>query len=143
MKERRLVTLTCVGGTGKTRLPLQAAREMQDDFADGVWVVELPIIFEKDQVIRAVAAVLDVREKINQPLMESIIEFLKPRQMLIIMDNCERLITACAGFAGLLLSACPDIRIMVTSREALGIQGEISFHVPSMKLPDFETLPEV
>jgi non-specific serine/threonine protein kinase len=142
LTEHRLVTLTGVGGTGKTRLSLQVAREMLDDFSDGVWVVELSTIFEKDQVIRAVSAVLDVREKTNQPLMDSIIDFLKPREMLIIMDNCEHLITACAGFAGMLLSACPDIRIMVTSREALGIQGEISFHVPSMKLPDLETLPE-
>jgi len=142
LKQHRLVTLTGVGGTGKTRLSLQVAREMQDGFADGVWVVELSTIFEKDQVIRAVAAVLDVREKINQPLMESIVEFLKPRELLIIMDNCEHLISTCAGFAGTLLSACPEIRIMVTSREALGIQGEISYHVPSMNLPDLESLPE-
>jgi non-specific serine/threonine protein kinase len=142
LEDHRLVTLTGVGGTGKTRLSLQVAREMQDDFPDGVWVVELSTIFEKDQVIRVVAAVLDVREKTNQPLMDSIIEFLKPRKMLIIMDNCEHLITTCAAFAGILLSACPDIRIMVTSREALGIQGEVSFHVPSMKLPDLESLPE-
>ncbi|MBM3137415.1 MAG: tetratricopeptide repeat protein, partial [Chloroflexi bacterium] len=142
LKQHRLVTLTGVGGTGKTRLSLQVAREMQDDFSDGVWVVELSTIFEKEQVIRVVAAALDVREKTNQPLMESIVEFLKPRELLLIMDNCEHLITTCAGFCGMLLGACPDIRIMVTSREALGIQGEVSFHVPSMKLPDLESLPE-
>jgi non-specific serine/threonine protein kinase len=142
MAKHRLVTLTGVGGTGKTRLSLQAARELVDDFTHGAWVIELSTIFEKDQVLRALAAVLDVREKTNQPLLESIINYLKPRKLLLIMDNCEHLIAACAGLVEALLTACPDIQIMVTSREALGVQGEVSFHVPSMKLPDPDSPPE-
>lgn len=143
VSQQRLLTLTGVGGTGKTRLSLQAAREMVEEFADGVWVVELSAIFEADQVIRAVAAVLNVREKTNQPLMETIMEFLKPRELLIIMDNCEHLISTCANFVEDLLTACPGIKVLVTSREALGLPGEMSFHVPSMKLPDIEKLPKL
>jgi len=141
--ENRLLTLTGVGGTGKTRLAMQAAGEMVDDFAEGVWIVELSSIFESEQVIRAVAAVLDIREKTNQPLMDSIVDFLKPREMLVVMDNCEHLISTCADFVEALLMVCPNLKIMVTSREALGLPGEISFHVPSLRLPDIEKLPKM
>ncbi len=142
LSKHRLVTLTGVGGTGKTRLSLQAARELVDDFTHGVWVIELSTVFEKDQVLRTMAAVLDVREKTNQPLLDSILNYLRPRELLLIMDNCEHLISTCAGLAEALLTACPNIKIMVTSREALGIHGEVSFHVPSMKLPDPDSLTE-
>ncbi len=139
----RLVTLTGVGGTGKTRLSLQAAREILDDYPNGVWLVELSTISEKDQVVRAVAAALDVRESTGHPLMSSIVEFLKPRELLIILDNCEHLIASCADFVETLLTSCPDVRILVTSREALGVQGEVAFHVPSMKLPDLDGLADM
>lgn len=141
--QHRLVTLTGVGGTGKTRLSLQAAREMTEEFPHGVWVVELSTIFEKEQVVRALAEVLDVREKTNKPLMETILEFLRLRQILIIMDNCEHLISTCAGLIEHLLTACPGLKFIVTSREALGLPGEMSFHVPSLKLPDLENMPRL
>jgi predicted ATPase/predicted Ser/Thr protein kinase len=143
MRTCRLLTLTGVGGTGKTRLALQAARKLLDNFRDGVWVVELSTIFESGQVLRAVAGVLDMRDQPNRPLLDSLVDFLRPRNLLLILDNCEHLITACAGTTGHLLSSCPDLKIMATSRESLGVPGEITFHVPSMKQPDNDRLMDL
>jgi len=135
VKINRLLTLTGVGGTGKTRLALQAARGLLDDFTDGIWVAELSTIFEPGQVLRATLGVLGVRDQPNRAPLDTLTEYLRPRNLLLILDNCEHLISTCSAITGQLLSACPDLRIMATSRESLGVPGEVTFHVPSMKLP--------
>ena len=139
ISENRMLTLTGVGGTGKTRLALTAAREIVDSFADGVWLVELSTIFDTGQVLRAIATALDVREKTNKPLLETLIETIHDRFILLILDNCEHLLNACASFAGRLLTACPNLKLLATSREALGLPGEMTYHVPSLRLPDLES----
>jgi non-specific serine/threonine protein kinase len=135
MRTNRLLTLTGVGGTGKTRLALQAARGLLEDFHDGVWVVELSTIFEPEQVLRAIAGTLDIRVSGNRSLMEALQDYLRPRQLLLVLDNCEHLIRACSEAAGQLLANSPELKIMATSRESLGLAGERNFHVPSMHLP--------
>jgi non-specific serine/threonine protein kinase len=139
ISENRMLTLTGVGGTGKTRLALTAARKIVDSFADGVWLVELSTIFDTGQVLRAIATALDVREKTNKPLLETLIETIHDRFILLILDNCEHLLNACASFAGRLLTACPNLKLLATSREALGLPGEMTYHVPSLRLPDLES----
>ena len=143
ISENRMLTLNGVGGTGKTRLALTAARELVDSFADGIWLVELSTIFEPGQVLRAIAATLDVREKANKPLLETLIETIHARSILLIMDTCEHLLTACASFAEKLLTACPNLKLLATSREALGLPGEMTYHVPSLRLPDPKNHPDV
>ena len=136
--ENRMLTLTGVGGTGKTRLALTAARGLVDAFAGGVWLVELSTILESGQVLRAIAAVLDVREKSSTQLLETLIEIISDQSMLLIMDNCEHLLTACASLAEKLLTACPNLKLLATSRESLGLPGEVTYHVPSLRLPDIK-----
>ena len=132
----RLLTLTGVGGTGKTRLALQAARGLLGNFMDGVWVVELSTIFDTNQVVGAIMNVLNIRDQPNRSLMDSLVDYLRPRELLLILDNCEHLISSCAAMTAQLLSACPDLKIMATSRESMGVAGEQTFHVPSMQLPE-------
>ncbi len=143
MRSRRLLTLTGVGGTGKTRLALQAARGLLEDYREGIWVVELSTIFESGQVLRAIMGVLDMRTQSSPSLLDALVDYLRPRQLLLILDNCEHLITTCSATAGQLLASCPDLKIMATSREALGVQGEHTFHVPSMQLPQSTDLENV
>ena len=134
--KNRMLTLTGVGGTGKTRLALTASRGLVDAFPGGVWLVELSTIIDSGQVLRAIAAVLDVHEKSSEPLINSLIEFIGDSEMLLIMDNCEHLLTACASLAEKMLTACPNFRLLATSREAIGLPGEVTYHVPSLQLPD-------
>ena len=142
--ENRMLTLTGVGGTGKTRLALTVARELVDSFADGgVWLVELATILETGQVLRAIAAALDVREKSSKPLLESIIEFINDRSLLLIMDNCEHLLSTCASLAEKMLTACPNLKLLATSREALGLPGELTYHVPSLRLPEYKNHADI
>lgn len=135
LKNARLLTLTGVGGTGKTRLALQAARGIVDDFKDGVWVVELSTIFDTDKVVRAIVNILNIRDQPDRPLLDTLIDYLQSRELLLIMDNCEHLISSCATITGQLLGTCPGLKIMATSRESMGVAGEQTFHVPSMQLP--------
>lgn len=137
----RLLTLTGPGGTGKTRLALQVAADMLDTFEDGVWLVELATLSEAVLIPQTIAALLGVREEPNYPLTKSLADYLRPRSLLLILDNCEHLIEACAQFAETLLRACPKIKILTTSRETLGIAGETLFRVPSLSLPDPQHLP--
>ena len=139
IKEFRLITLSGVGGTGKTRLALQAVRGLLNDFPQGVWLVELSTIVDAEQVPRAIAAVLGIHEKASQLMIDTLIEAIRYRSMLLIMDNCEHLISRCTAVAERLLSACRNLKIIATSRESLGLPGERNFHVPSMKLPDLES----
>ena len=132
----RLVTLTGAGGSGKTRLGVQAAAELLDGSGDGVWLVELASITDPEQVPSSIAAALHIPSRSGWPALESLIGALTPQDILVVLDNCEHLIRACAKTADSILRACPKVHIVATSREPLGIAGETVYRVPSLSLPD-------
>src|SRR5262249_2794668 len=117
----RLVTLTGAGGVGKTRLALRAAADGLDRFPDGVWLVDLAPLADGALVPQAVAAAVGVREAPGRPLVATVTDALRPRRLLLVLDNCEHLLDACARLADALLRACPHLRVLATSREALGV----------------------
>lgn len=131
----RLLTLQGPGGTGKTRLMLQVAGNLLEEFPDGVWLVELAPISDPELVAQKVAGVLGVRERPDRPLSESLAMFLRRKEILLILDNVEHLIQKSAELAEYLLQACPQLKILVTGRESLSIGGETRFQVPSLSLP--------
>src|SRR5919202_4260889 len=139
----RLLTLTGPGGCGKTRLTLKVSFEVVQEFEDGVWFVELSSLSDPELVPQAVASVLEVREAPGRSLTEVLTEDLKSKKMLLVLDNCEHVIDACAALADALLRACPELRILATSREALSIAGEATWLVPPLSLPDPEHPPPV
>jgi predicted ATPase/class 3 adenylate cyclase/Tfp pilus assembly protein PilF len=132
----RLLTLTGVGGTGKTRLSLQVATEVMAEYADGVWLMELAPLADPALVPHAVATVLSVREEPGQPLMQTLVRHLKAKHLLLMLDNCEHLLAACAQLADTILKQCPDVTILASSREGLAIAGESLYRVPSLSLPE-------
>lgn len=132
----RLLTLTGPGGTGKTRLGLHAAAEVMPSFPGGVWLIELAPLADPALVPQTLAAVLGVREEPERSVTTSVLGYLHDRQTLLILDNCEHLIETCAELIETILRACPTVRILATSREALGIAGETILRVPSLSLPD-------
>ena len=132
----RLLTLTGSGGSGKTRLVLTVAAGLAEDFEEGVWLVELASLSDAGLVPQAIASVLGVRENPGSSLVEALSAYLQPRTALLILDNCEHLIRACADVAAALLGSCPNLRILATSREALGVPGEMLYTVPPLTLPD-------
>jgi predicted ATPase len=136
-----LLTLTGAGGCGKTRLALQVAAEMADELPDGVWLVELAALTDPALLPQATAAALGVRERPDQPPSVTLTEHLRARTLLLLLDNCEHLIEASAQLAQLLLRSCPHLRLLTTSREALGVAGEQTYPVPSLSLPDTRDLP--
>ena len=131
----RLVTLTGSGGTGKTRLSLQVAAEMLDRFNDGVWFIELAPITDPELVPNTVASILGVRQEPGRPLMATLMDWLSDKELLIILDNCEHLLDTCARFTDTVLHGSRGVRILASSREALGIAGEIAYRVPSLPTP--------
>ncbi len=135
LNNSRLVTLTGSGGIGKTRLALQAAGELLDAYQDGVWWVDLAPLMGDAPVPQAVAQVLGVRESPSQPLIEALKIFLRAKHLLLVLDNCEHLITACAQLVDILLTHCTHLRILATSREGVGITGEVVYQVPALALP--------
>lgn len=139
----RLLTLTGSGGAGKTRLAFQAAAELLGDFTDGVWLVELGSLTDPTLVPQRVASTLGVHEEPGRPLIETVSAFLYPKSLLLLLDNCEHLLPVCAQLAHTLLRKCPHLRILTTSREALGMEGELAYRVPSLSLPDPQHLPSL
>ena len=132
----RLLTLMGAGGAGKTRLALAVASDVLEQFPDGVWLVELAPLADPGLVPRAVAAVLGVADQGEGALLPALTDALRGRRLLVILDNCEHLIAAASQLAEALLRGCPDLRLLATSREALGIPGETSWRVPSLSLPE-------
>jgi predicted ATPase/class 3 adenylate cyclase len=131
----RLVTLTGAGGAGKTRLGLQAAAGLADGSGDGVWFVDLAPLQDGDLAAAATASVLGIREDPGRPITETLVDAVGDRSLLVLLDNCEHLIDACAKLADALLRGCPNIVLLTTSREPLGIDGEQVYRVPSMVTP--------
>lgn len=133
-----LVTLTGAGGAGKTRLSIELGRALVSAYGAGVWWVDLSPLADAERVPDAVAKSLGVQEKPNQPLTETIVEFLRAKPLLLVVDNCEHLVAACAALIQTLLTQCENLRVLATSREALGIVGEQVYRVPSLALPATE-----
>ncbi len=132
----RLVTLTGPGGCGKTRLAIQVATDLIDAYEAGVWWVELVQLTEAALVPQAVAQALGVSVSPTRATLELLVEHLRSKRLLLVLDNCEHLITACARLVDRLLTACPHLQILVTSREALALTGEVIWPTPSLSLPD-------
>jgi non-specific serine/threonine protein kinase len=132
----RLLTLTGPGGSGKTRLALSLAADVLEQFADGVWLVELAPLVDPTLVPQKVASALGLRDEPGRPILDVVRDYLRPKTLLLVLDNCEHLIIACAEVAETLLRAAPDLRILTSSREALSIAGETVYRVPSLPLPD-------
>ncbi|WP_280296833.1 protein kinase domain-containing protein [Nocardia abscessus] len=132
----RLVTLTGIGGVGKTRLALHAASRARRDFADGVWLVELADVSDASLLVDMVAATLGLRDESATPLLDTLVAFLNPRQALLVVDNCEQVVDAVAELTGTVLRTCSDVRILLTSRESLNIAGEAVLRVPPLAVPD-------
>ena len=138
----RLVTLTGIGGVGKTRLALRVAAKTRRDFPEGVTLVELGELRDESLLPGVVAAALGLRDRSVSPLHEVLVEFLAPRKHLLVLDNCEQVVDAVAKLAETLLHACPRLRILATSREPLGIGGETPLLIPPLPVPDPDRLPE-
>ena len=132
----RLVTLTAVAGAGKTRLALEAAARLVDAYRDGVRFVDLAPIQEAHLVSRAFGSAVGVYERPRQPLTETLIDRLNDRRMLLVVDNCEHVAAACAELIGKMLSACPEISVLATSREPLRIGGEAILRIAPLTTPD-------
>jgi predicted ATPase len=135
VKDSRLVTLTGAGGAGKTRLAIQLAAEFLDGSGDGVWLVELAPVSSEDAVAPTILGVLGTATRSGQSPLDVLVTGLASQQALIVLDNCEHLIGACAKVADAILRYCPEIRLLATSREPLGIAGETIYRVPSMSVP--------
>ncbi len=133
-----MITLTGPGGTGKTRLSLQIAGEMLDRFVDGVWFVDLAPLTDATLVPQAVAAALRILEQPGRPMSVQLTEYLRPKKLLIVLDNCEHLVSACAHLASTLLQNCPELRMIASSREPLNIIGEVSYPVTPLPIPDLK-----
>ncbi len=131
----RLLTLTGVGGAGKTRLAQQTAADGADDFPQGVWLVALESLSDPALVPQAVAQALNLREQPGIPLLQTLCDALQGQALLLLLDNCEHVIAACAHLAETLLQSCPRLRVLATSREPLGIRGEAVYPVPTLVAP--------
>ncbi len=132
----RLVTLTGSGGAGKTRLALQVAADVVEGYPDGVWLAEFAPIADPALVPKTVASALNVPEHPGRDMMETLVDALRPKALLLLLDNCEHLLAACRDLAAALLRKCPQLRILATSREGLGVPGETCWRVPSLSVPE-------
>jgi predicted ATPase/class 3 adenylate cyclase/Tfp pilus assembly protein PilF len=136
LRKTRLLTLTGSGGSGKTRLSLQVAADVLEDYPDGVWLIELAALTDPTLVTQALAQTLGLREETGKLLFQTLTEHLKPKRTLLVLDNCEHLLSAITRLADGLLRACPGVKILANSREGMGTAGEVVYRVPSLSLPD-------
>jgi predicted ATPase/DNA-binding CsgD family transcriptional regulator len=139
----RLLTLTGAGGCGKTRLALEVARELVGVYPDGVWLVEFAPLSEGALVAHAVASVLGVQEQPDRSITDALVDFLRAKRALLVLDNCEHLVDAVARFVDTLLNSCPHLRVLATSRESLNVEGELNWLVPSLSVPSLLQSPRV
>src|SRR5215203_2250011 len=136
LKMTRLLTITGAGGSGKTRLALEVSRDLLEAYSDGVWLVEFAPLSEEALVPKAVAEAVEVPERPDEPLVDTLTEVLDSRELLLVLDNCEHLLEATARLADVLLDSCPNLRVLATSREGLGVEGEVRWPVPPLSAPD-------
>ena len=134
--QNRLVTLIGAGGIGKTRLGLQVAADSLERFPNGVWLVELASLSDPGLVPKTAATALGLKEQPGRPISQTLIEHLKDKVLMLLLDNCEHLLDGCASLVDTLVRQCPHITILATSREALRTDGEQAYRVPSLSLPD-------
>lgn len=148
LQKTRVLTLSGMGGAGKTRLSLQVAADILDQYNDGVWFIELAPLTDPALVPHAVAAALSIREEPGHPVLQTLGTMLKAKRLLLVLDNCEHLVDACARMVATLLQTCPTLQFFTSSREALGVPGEMIYRIPPLSLPDpnhktpIEQLPE-
>lgn len=138
LRKSRLITLTGPGGAGKTRLALRLAHDLLPRSPGGAWLVELGPLGDARLLEQTVAAACGAREESRRPISDAIVERLGDGKALLILDGCEHLVDACAELASKLLRSCPDMTLLVTSREPLGVEGELTWRTPSLSLPRVE-----
>lgn len=143
LSSSRLVTLTGIGGVGKTRLALRVAEDVRRGFGDGVCFAELDELRDESLLVDVVAAALGVRDRSSRPLEHAVAEFLTSRRLLLVLDNCEHLVGEAAGLVERLLRACPELHVLTTSREPLGIGGEAVLRVPPLTIPSPDRQPSL
>lgn len=132
-----LITLSGVGGIGKTRLALEVAARWSEELVEEVWLVELATETTPQGVAQSVARTLGVKEAPRQPLVSTLVDYLRSRALVLVLDNCEHLLEACATLVTQLIQNCPQLKILATTRQRLGVAGEINWKVPSLSFPDF------
>ncbi|WP_063057700.1 protein kinase domain-containing protein [Nocardia sienata] len=137
----RLVTLSGTGGVGKTRLALRVASQVRRDFPGGVWLVDLTDVCDREILVDVVAAAVGIRDESGRPLIDVLVEYLCPRETLLVLDNCEQLVQAVAELDEVLLQGCPGLRILTTSREPLNIAGEAVLRVAPLTVPEPDREP--
>jgi predicted ATPase/class 3 adenylate cyclase len=135
LERTRLLTLLGMGGMGKTRLSLQIAADVLDQYPDGVWFVDLAPVRDRDLVAGEVAQVLGIEEEPGRPLLQTLCAHVRTRKLLVILDNCEHLVSACAAVAHALLRGSPEVKLIATTREALHVPGEQTFPVAPLPVP--------
>jgi predicted ATPase/class 3 adenylate cyclase/DNA-binding CsgD family transcriptional regulator len=136
LTESRLVTLTGAGGVGKTRLAVQVANQLADEYADGVWYVDLAPITDPELVPATVARALGLPDQPGRSTMDTLLRFVRDRQILVVLDNCEHLLDACAELVVAVLGGVPGLTLLATSREPIGVTGEATWRVPSLSVAD-------
>jgi predicted ATPase/class 3 adenylate cyclase len=141
LNEHRLITLTGSGGTGKTRVCLQVAADLIDHFDHGVWFVELAPLAHPELIPQTILSIIGIRDQPGKTSIETLKEYLRKKKLLLILDNCEHLIEASARVVNELLNTAPELKILASSREALGVQGELAYPIPSLSLPDLKPVP--
>jgi predicted ATPase/class 3 adenylate cyclase/DNA-binding XRE family transcriptional regulator len=139
LSNARLITLTGAGGTGKTRLALEVVRLIGEQYPDGVWLIDLVMLLDSNLLLQAIAATLGVREEPKRSLIQTVTDYLRSKKLLLLFDNCEHLISVSAQLADTLLRTCPQLQILATSREALGLTGETQFYVPTLTVPQVDS----
>lgn len=136
LAENRLVTLTGAGGAGKTRLAIEVANQLSGEYSDGVWYVDLAPITDPELVPVRMARALGLPDQPGRSIMDTLLRFVRDRQMLVVLDNCEHLLDACAGLVVALLGGAPPLTLLATSREPIGVPGEATWRVPSLSVAD-------
>ena len=134
----RLLTLTGSGGAGKTRLSLQVAADLTEGVDDGVWLAEFASLSDPGLVAQTLAQALGVREEPGRPITQTLVDFLRPRSLLLVLDNCEHVLDAAAELCEAILRTCLSVKILASSREGLNIAGETTYRIPSLSVPDLK-----